>query len=87
VALAFPVLAVLGTLVVVTYLRVADLFGFHQLEAFAAHGFTQYKSHLRMAVRGESVTVHVVGIDKVPKTPRGGDPPQVVARVVETFLV
>jgi hypothetical protein len=87
VGVAFPVLAVLGTLVVVTYLRVADLFGFHQLEAFAAHGFIEYKSHLRMAVREDSVTVHVVGIDKVPKTPRGADSPQVAARVVETFLV
>ena len=40
-----------------------------------------------MAIREDKVTVHVVGIDVVPKTPPSGDAPPVVARVVEAFRV
>lgn len=66
--LAYLLCAVLGTIVFVTYLRVADWWGSHTLEAFSGLRFTAYKSHLRLRVRPDGVDVFVVGMDEVPAT-------------------
>ena len=60
--------AVLGTTVFVTYLRVADWWGSHTLEAFSGLRITGYKSHLRLRVTDDGVEVQVIGIDQVPAT-------------------
>ncbi len=67
--LAFALAAVLGTTVFVSYLRIADWWGSHTLEAFSGLRITDYKSHLRLRVADDRVEVHVVGIDRVPRHP------------------
>jgi hypothetical protein len=60
-------LGVLGLVVFLLYLRVADLVRCHTVEAFSALQITGYKSHLRLAVSPEAVAVHVVAMDRVPR--------------------
>jgi hypothetical protein len=66
--LAFALAALLGTVVFVTYLRIADWWGAHTVEAFSMLRITGYKSHLRLRVRPDRVDVHVLGLDRVPTT-------------------
>ena len=60
---AFPVLAVLGAGVFVTYLHIADRFGWHTLEAFSGMRIERYKCHLRMVVGQDGITMSVVGLN------------------------
>lgn len=86
---AFVVIATAGMLAFVTYIRVADRWGFHALEAFSGLRVEDYKSHLRLRVTAEEVTVAVIAIDAVPRM-AGHDPtrpPGLAARVHETFSV
>jgi hypothetical protein len=62
----FMLAAVLGTVVFVTYLHLADRGGAHTLEAFSALRFTGFKSHLRIRIDDDRVTVYVIGMDTVP---------------------
>lgn len=66
--LAFVLCAVLGTVVFVTYLRVADWWGSHTLEAFSGLRITGFKSHLRLRVDDDRIEVFVIGMDEVPAT-------------------
>jgi hypothetical protein len=70
---AFALSAVLGTVVFVSYLRVADWWGSHTLEAFSGLRFSGYKSHLRLRVSDEGVRVYVLGMDEVPAARRARD--------------
>ena len=87
--LAFAALVVLGTTVFVTYLRVADMVGYHKLEAFSAMRIEDYRSHLRLQVTADSITVHVLGIESVPAARRAADPTALIPEphVVETLTV
>ncbi len=69
---AFPALAVLNTAVFVTYLHVADRWGWHTLEAFSGMRFDGYKCHLRMTIGATGIEVTVIGMDDIttPPTPR-----------------
>jgi hypothetical protein len=76
---AFPALAVLGTAVFATYLHLADLGGWHTLEAFSGMRFENYKCHLRLVVGPAGIQVTVMGMDDVTDPPR--------PHVVERFTV
>jgi hypothetical protein len=67
---AFVLAAVLGMAVFVTYLHVADRFGAHTLEAFSGMRIMDYKSHLRLRICDEHITVYVIGMDTVPAARR-----------------
>jgi DNA repair exonuclease len=86
---AYPLLAVLGTVVFVTYLQIADRFGCHTLEAFSGLRIDGYKSHLRLRVAADEVEIHVLGIEEVPPARRAADLARVLPRVhlVESFTV
>ena len=85
----FVLLAALGTLALVTYIRLAELRGYHRLEAFSGMRIEDYKSHLRLQISADRVTVHVVAIDRVPAVPDGSSSqaPPLTARVVRRFTV
>jgi hypothetical protein len=87
--LAFALAAVLGTTVFVSYLRIADWWGSHTLEAFSGLRIADYKSHLRLRVADDRLEVHVVGIDRVPATRHVRDPGAHLPRpyLVESFTV
>jgi hypothetical protein len=75
---AFAALIILGTTVFATYLHLADLAGHHTLEAFSGMRIQGYKSHLRIKISENTLTVHVVGMKTVdPATPQ----------VVDTFTI
>ena len=80
---------VLGTVVFVTYLQVADQFGCHTLEAFSGLRIEGWKSHLRLRVSADEVVVRVIGIDHAPSARNRDDLRAVVPvpHVVETFRV
>lgn len=63
---AFALLAVLGTVIFVSYLHLTDLVGCHRIEAFSALRIDGYKSHLRLQVTDDRIRVHVLGVDTVP---------------------
>jgi hypothetical protein len=66
-ALAGIVMLVLGMVVFVTYLYLADrLLSCHTLEAFSGMRIDGYKSHLRLRVQHDRVDVWAVGMDRVP---------------------
>ena len=79
----------LGTTVFVSYLRIADWWGSHTLEAFSGLRIADYKSHLRLRVADDRLEVHVVGIDRVPATRHVRDPGAHLPRpyLVESFTV
>ncbi|HEY2203676.1 MAG TPA: hypothetical protein VGH99_04255 [Pseudonocardia sp.] len=85
----FAASCVLATLLVVTYLRIADRRDCHTLEAYSGLHISDYKCHLRLQLGPELVRVHVVGIDRVPRTRHVPDPETVPlhARIIETFEV
>jgi hypothetical protein len=87
--LAILLLVVLGTVVFVTYLQVADQFGCHTLEAFSGLRIEGWKSHLRLRVSADEVLVRVIGIDHAPSARHRDDLRAVVPvpHVVETFRV
>jgi len=80
---------VLGTVVFVTYLQVADQFGCHTLEAFSGLRIEGWKSHLRLRVSADDLVVQVIGIDHAPSARHRDDLRAVVPvpHVVETFRV
>ena len=82
-------LVMLGTMVFVTYLHVADGFGCHTLEAFSGLRIEDWKSHLRLRVSAEEVVVQVIGIDAAPQANDRTDLRDLVPtpRIVETFRV
>ena len=86
---AFVLAAVLGTVVFVSYLRIADWWGAHTLEAFSMLRMTGCKSHLRLRVRPDRVDVFVLGMDEVPATRRAREPGEHLPHpyVVESFSV
>ncbi|MFG1814425.1 hypothetical protein ACGFIF_11710 [Kribbella sp. NPDC049174] len=59
-------LVFLGTLVFTIYLLISDLFGFHELEAFASMRSEKFKSVLRLTFDDAKVSVEVVGLDQAP---------------------
>jgi hypothetical protein len=71
--LVFVALAVLGTIVFVSYLHLADLVGCHRVEAFSALRLDGYKSHLRLQVTDDHIRVHVLGMDTVPASLHAND--------------
>jgi hypothetical protein len=87
--LAILLLVVLGTMVFVTYLQVADQFNCHTLEAFSGLRIEGWKSHLRLRVSADEVVVRVIGIDHAPSARHRDDLRDVVPvpHVVETFRV
>ncbi len=87
--LAIMLLVVVGTVVFVTYLHVADRFGCHTLEAFSGLRIEDWKSHLRLRVSADELVVQVIGIDVTPQARHGTDLRDVVPhpRIVETFRV
>ena len=87
--LAIALLMVVGTVVFVTYLQVADGFGCHTLEAFSGLRIEDWKSHLRLRVTADEVVVQVIGIDATPQARHRSDLRNVVpiTRIVETFRV
>jgi hypothetical protein len=87
--LAILLLVVLGTVVFVTYLQVADQFNCHTLEAFSGLRIEGWKSHLRLRVSADEVVVRVIGIDHAPSARHRDDLRDVVPvpHVVETFRV
>jgi len=87
--LVFVVLSAVGTLVFVTYIRLADLRGYHRLEAFSGLRIEDYKCHLRLQIGADRVTVHVVAIDRVPpmKGQDTADAPPLRPRVIRRFTV
>ncbi|CRK57955.1 hypothetical protein [Alloactinosynnema sp. L-07] len=58
-------MVVLGTVVFVSYLHLADGFGYHTLEAYSGLRIEDYKCHLRLRVTADQVEVYVIGMDKV----------------------
>jgi hypothetical protein len=54
---------VVGTAAFLTYIRLADLFSYHTLEAFSSLRFERYKCHLRLEVTDEHVKIHAIGLD------------------------
>jgi hypothetical protein len=86
---AIVALVVLGTVVFVTYLHVADRFACHTLEAFSGLRLEGWKSHLRLRVSADEVVVQVIGIDVTPSARHRTDLRDVVPvpHVVETFRV
>jgi Calcineurin-like phosphoesterase len=87
--LAILLLVVLGIVVFVTYLHVADGIGCHTLEAFSGLRIEDWKSHLRLRVTADEVVVQVIGIDRTPSARHRADLRPVVPHphVVETFRV
>ena len=88
--IAIALLVMLGTMVFVTYLHVADGFGCHTLEAFSGLRIEDWKSHLRLRVSAEEVVVQVIGIDVAPQAADDRtDLRNLVPtpRIVETFRV
>ena len=82
-------LTIAATAAFVTYLRLADLFGYHTLEAFSGLRIESYKSHLRLMVTATEVRVHVIGIDDVPKSSKAKTPDDLKprAKLVDDFPV
>lgn len=87
--LAMVLLVVLGIVVFVTYLHVADRFGCHTLEAFSGLRIEDWKSHLRLRVSADEVVVQVIGIEVTPSARHADDLLHLVPQphVVETFRV
>ena len=85
----FVVLTALGTLALVSYIRLCDLRGYHTLEALSGLHIEDYKCHLRLQVGADRVTVHVLAIDEVPAMPgrRPAGPPALGVRVIRRFSV
>jgi Calcineurin-like phosphoesterase len=87
--LAVVALVVLGMVVFVTYLHIADRFNCHTLEAFSGLRVEGWKSHLRLRVSADEVLVQVIGFEVTPSARHLSDLSEVVPRphVVETFRV
>lgn len=89
-AVATAGLGLLGMVVFLLYLRIADLFRCHTIEAFSALQITGYKSHLRLKVAPDGVHVWVVAMDRVPRAWRWrklGDIAAPRAYVLDDFAV
>jgi hypothetical protein len=87
--LAAALLVVLGAAVFATYLHLADRFGYHTVEAFAGLRIDGYKSHLRLRVSDDHITVHVIGMETVPAARRVADLTEIVPgpHLIETLAV
>jgi hypothetical protein len=86
---AFLASSVVGTGILVSYLRLADRWGLHGLEAFSGMRIDGYKCHLRLEVHEDDVRVHVIVIDDVPTAQCAelNDLPPLRARVLKTICV
>jgi hypothetical protein len=86
-AAAFAALGAAGATILAGYLRVADQFGFHELEAFSGLRIEDYKCHLRIRVEQDKLVVYVIAIDQVPPTADPVNPPQLSPRILETITI
>lgn len=84
---AFPTLAVLGTGVFVTYLRIADRLGWHTLEAFSGMRIERYKCHLRMRVGARGIDMSVVAMDEATPNLRRNGVRLPKPKILETFRI
>ena len=64
-----------GLFVFAAYLHVCDRFRYHELESYSGLRIEGYKSHLRVHLKGDSCTVHALGIEQVTDYDHAPDQP------------